>query len=361
MGVIKIALTGGPSAGKTTIIEEIKRYVKKHTNYNLIVIPETATELSDNLIRPQDAKRAIDFQGSVLERQVFKEQEANNIIKYNEKENNLILCDRGVMDNWAYLNSHEEFDYLLDKHGLDEINILDDYDLVIYLESTSCYDNLNYETESNEARYEAKEEASVLDKKTLLCWCGHRNLKIVKAKENFTDKKNEVIDILKEFISGIRKSSFEMYEIDESSSDLTMYDDNNSITTSEYHYYLDLNDKNGYDYVLIKRIYKENESYVFVVKKTINKVVRIVHDKKVSQAEFLNLIAKYKIKKIIKKEVLSSIYDGFVYKIESYDDGKILVLCDENKGIIPNNIKVSRTLDGAGCYEQNKYKSKKIG
>ena len=111
MGVIKIALTGGPSAGKTTIIEEIKRYVKKHTNYNLIVIPETATELSDNLIRPQDAKRAIDFQGSVLERQVFKEQEANNIIKYNEKENNLILCDRGVIDNWAYLNSHQEFDY----------------------------------------------------------------------------------------------------------------------------------------------------------------------------------------------------------------------------------------------------------
>ena len=140
-----------------------------------------------------------------------------------------------------------------------------------------------------------------------------------------------------------------------------MYNDNNSITTSEYHYYLDLNDKNGYDYVLIKRIYKENESYVFVVKKTINKVVRIIHDKKVSQAEFLNLIAKYKIKKIIKKEVLSSIYDGFVYKIESYDDGKVLVLCDENKGIIPNNIKASRMLDSTVCYEQNKYKSKKIG
>ncbi len=360
MSVIKIALTGGPSAGKTTIIEEIKKYVKDYTKYNLIVIPETATELSDNLIRPQDVKNAIDFQGSVLERQVFKEQEANKIIEYNEKSDNVILCDRGVMDNWAYLNNHLEFDYLLDKHGLDEINLLDDYDLVIYLESTSCYENLKYETETNKARYEEKEKASKLDKKTLLCWCGHRNLRIVKAKENFSDKKNEVIDILKEYISGIRKSSYEMYEIDEASSDLTMYDDNNSMTVSEYHYHLGLEDKNGYDYVLIKRIYKGYESYVFVVKKVINNVIRIVNDKKITQAEFLNLIAKYNIKKIVKKDVLSSIYNGFVYKIESYDDGMVLVLNDENKGIIPNNIKVSRPLQSASCYEQNKYNGKKI-
>ena len=71
MDTIKIALTGGPSGGKTMILEKLKEYVRENTDYNLIIVPETATELSNNIIRPQDVLNAYDFQNTVFKRQYF--------------------------------------------------------------------------------------------------------------------------------------------------------------------------------------------------------------------------------------------------------------------------------------------------
>ena len=46
MDIVKIVFTGGPCAGKTSIIKKIKKYLKEK-NYEVIVVPETATLLKE--------------------------------------------------------------------------------------------------------------------------------------------------------------------------------------------------------------------------------------------------------------------------------------------------------------------------
>ena len=43
--IIKIVLTGGPAAGKTTLTSQIMKLFKQEDGWRVITIPETATEL----------------------------------------------------------------------------------------------------------------------------------------------------------------------------------------------------------------------------------------------------------------------------------------------------------------------------
>ena len=53
--VIKIVLTGGPAAGKTTLISRLLKEFKSDNGWRVITIPETATELISGFgIKPFD-------------------------------------------------------------------------------------------------------------------------------------------------------------------------------------------------------------------------------------------------------------------------------------------------------------------
>ena len=343
MSTIKIALTGGPCAGKTTILEELKKYIKENTDYNLIVIPETATELSLNVVRPQDVKNALDFQDTVLKRQVFKENEVYDVLKYNKKDNNVIICDRGIIDNKAYLSSQDEFDYLLNKYNKKELEILEDYDLVIYLESVSHHDNISYGF-NNKARYENKKEAAILDDNTFISWLGHRNLRIVKARENKQDKIDEVIDIIKDELNKISCFNIENYEIDEENSDLSIYNDNNSKLVNETDYYLDL-ENNGYKYIITKRSYKDATTYVFhAIKYDLNKKV-VIEEKSISKEKFLEYVCKYGILNAVNKEVLSFYENKIKYNVIKYDNKSRIEFINDNNTLLPSNIKKLNKID----------------
>ena len=353
MNCIKIVLTGGPCGGKTKIIERIKKYVKENTDYNLMVLNESATELSNDLVRPQDVASAIDFQNTVFQRQLFKENEVKDILSYHHMDNNLILCDRGILDNKAYLNNHAEFDYLLEMHKKDEINLLDDYDLVIYLESVSLNDDLNYELGSNKARYEKRKDAKLIDAKTLSSWVGHRNLKVIHSKENFEDKVNETLDAVLSCLVKRKKERIVSYELNEIKSDLSVYNDDNSMDVYEENSYLDLSKNEMYDYVVSKRIYKGKESYLFTVSKLIGENKIILEDKKISYNDYLNLICLNQVKKIIKRNVLSFSNLGFKYNIIYYGDKKRIEFNINAKDNLPDNIVLSNKIDDINVYEEN--------
>ena len=51
--IVKIVLTGGPAAGKTTLISRILKEFKQDDGWKVITIPETATDLIANFgIKP---------------------------------------------------------------------------------------------------------------------------------------------------------------------------------------------------------------------------------------------------------------------------------------------------------------------
>ena len=43
--IVKIVLTGGPAAGKTTLTSQILKEFKQEDGWRVITIPETATDL----------------------------------------------------------------------------------------------------------------------------------------------------------------------------------------------------------------------------------------------------------------------------------------------------------------------------
>ena len=115
----KIVLTGGPCAGKSTILAGIQDYLVEK-GYYVITLDETATQLIRSNMPPlMDRERVLIFQDIVLKTQLGKEISA---IRYADEllkdEKVIILCDRAIMDNKAYLPTEEDFQFILEQNGL---------------------------------------------------------------------------------------------------------------------------------------------------------------------------------------------------------------------------------------------------
>ncbi len=74
--ITRIVLTGGPAAGKTTLISRILKECRQEDGWKVITIPETATELISGFgIRPfGNCVSMEDFQYFVIEDQLHKER-----------------------------------------------------------------------------------------------------------------------------------------------------------------------------------------------------------------------------------------------------------------------------------------------
>ena len=110
----KVVLTGGPGSGKTTVIESIKKnYGGK---YKVIIVDETASYLINMGIRPfgENSIPLIDLQELVLKTQLSKEEVIDKSLEFLPDEDILIIYDRGIMDNAAYI-SEEEFKEVIER------------------------------------------------------------------------------------------------------------------------------------------------------------------------------------------------------------------------------------------------------
>ena len=126
----KIVITGGPCAGKTTAMQKIvQEFTEK--GYKVFVVNEAATELINGGIRPfgNDAISMFEFQRCIIDTQLSKERIFERIANSMEQDT-IILCDRGVFDNKAYV-SEDEFFQLLKERNLNEMELCDSYDMVI--------------------------------------------------------------------------------------------------------------------------------------------------------------------------------------------------------------------------------------
>ena len=184
---MKIAVTGGPCAGKTTAMQEIvEEFTEK--GYKVFVVSETATELITSGAKPfgDNPIELMDFQRYVLDMQYYKESLYEKIAA-NTEQDTIILCDRGIMDNRAYINN-KQFRELLQERGLNEMTLMSSYDMVLHMVTAADGAEKFYTTENNSARTETPEQARALDKKTLNSWIGHEHLVIVDNNVSFEEK-----------------------------------------------------------------------------------------------------------------------------------------------------------------------------
>ena len=193
--VSEIVLTGGPCAGKTTALSWINNYFTK-IGYIVLTVPETATELISNGVAPWTCETNYDYQLLQIKLQKYKEK----IFEDGAKTMNgkvLIVCDRGILDNKAYMKE-AEFKRILKELDTNEIKERDSYDAVFHLVSAAKGKEDFYTLSNNKARKETVEEAKRLDDKIISSWTGHPHFRII---DNSTDFEEKLERLIKEILS----------------------------------------------------------------------------------------------------------------------------------------------------------------
>ena len=186
MVIRKIVITGGPCAGKSTAMSWVQNAFSQK-GYTVLFVPETATELIGGGVAPWTCGTNGEYQKCQVRLQLEKERIFLRAARTMKAEKILIVCDRGLLDNRAYMND-EEFAAVLADVGLSEIEMRDSYDAVFHLVTAARGKEEFYSFESNAARYESPEEARSLDDRLLGCWAGHPHLRVIDNTTDFNDK-----------------------------------------------------------------------------------------------------------------------------------------------------------------------------
>lgn len=194
--ISKIVLTGGPCAGKTTALTWINNYFSKR-GYTVLNVPETATELITNGVAPWTCGTNYEYQTFQIRLQKVKEQIFDDAAKTMKNDKILIVCDRGILDNKAYMKD-VEFKRILKEFGTNETKERDSYDAVFHLVSAAKGKEKVYTLANNTARTESIEEAKKLDDKIISAWTGHPHFRII---DNSTEFEEKLERLLKEIAS----------------------------------------------------------------------------------------------------------------------------------------------------------------
>lgn len=210
--ITKIVLTGGPAAGKTTLISRILKEFKQEEGWKVITIPETATDLIAGFgIRPfGNCVSMEDFQYFVISDQLHKERLAIKAAEMVPEDNVLIIYDRAIFDDRAYI-SQEQFEKTLAYFGKTPEEIVYGYDAVLHLVTCAKGAEFAYNY-GNAARYEDVSIAREKDDLTLKAWKEHPRVYIIDNSVDFEDKINRAIakiyEILGEQVPEVSKHKY---------------------------------------------------------------------------------------------------------------------------------------------------------
>ena len=198
MQMTKIVVTGGPSAGKSTAMSWIQEAFGK-MGYRVLFIPETATELITGGVAPWTCGSNLEYQKCQLGLQIEKEKVFAQAAATMKDEKVLIVCDRGLLDNKAYM-SEEEFAAALESVGGNPVRLRDGYDAVFHLVTAAKGAEAFYTTENNKARTESAEQAAALDDRLIAAWTGHPHLRVIDNSTDFDGKMKRLIAEIAAFL-----------------------------------------------------------------------------------------------------------------------------------------------------------------
>ena len=179
----RVVLTGGPGAGKTAVLELIRRSFCSHIK----VLPEAASIIfGGGFPREEDsecrraAQRAIFY----VERELEHAGDNHNPA--------IVLCDRGTLDGLAYWPGPVDEFYASLGTTLSEQ--LARYDAVIHLRTPTLNWGYNHQ---NPLRTESAAAAAEIDARILRAWEAHPRRYVIESKMEFLDKAAEALAILR--------------------------------------------------------------------------------------------------------------------------------------------------------------------
>lgn len=186
MKIVRIVVTGGPCGGKSTALSHIKEVAEKR-GYRVLTVGETATELISGGVAPWTCATNATYQGFQIALQKYKEDLFLSAAGTMAGEKTLLVCDRGLLDNCAYM-TEEEFAACLASRGETVDEYLARYDAVFHLTTAALGAEAFYTVKNNPARTESAEEARAVDQRLLSAWSRHPRHTVIDNAGSFKDK-----------------------------------------------------------------------------------------------------------------------------------------------------------------------------
>jgi predicted ATPase len=179
-----VAITGGPGAGKTAVLEIARRSLCRH----VVVLPEAAgIVFGGGFPRKPSVSARCAAQRAIFHVQIELEQ-----ILLEEQRVAIGLCDRGTIDSVAYWPKSID-DLWRDVHS-DKATQLSRYSAVIHLRTPS--DAMGYD-HSNPLRTEPVDDARHLDRLIEEAWSEHRNRHFVDSHLSVVDKAAHALELIR--------------------------------------------------------------------------------------------------------------------------------------------------------------------
>ena len=312
--IIKIVLTGGPCGGKTSALPFLKEELEK-LGETVLIMSECATKLMNDGKTPENIG-AFEFHSLLFETQLKNE---NSLIKKAEtldKKRAVLIFDRGLLDNRAYVSS-DYFNLYSGKFNLNEDKIRNRYDAVFHLVTAADGAPGYYNADNNSVRCESIEKAKELDINLLALYTGTAHLRIIDNSTDFQSKLNRLLAEVKGFL-GIpepleieRKFLIEM-------PDLIML---NSMKTCRRipitQAYLNTPDEGKFR--IRKRGEGDDAVYIKTVKHKINDLIRIEIESNISENEYFDyLLDKKYVQGIISKDRYCISWKSTYYELDVY-------------------------------------------
>lgn len=354
MQIHKIVITGGPSAGKTTGLSWIQNAFTK-LGYTVLFVPETATELISGGVAPWTCGTNLDYQRCQMRLQLEKERLFEQAARTMKADKILIVCDRGAMDNKAYMNA-EEFAAVLAETGRSEVELRDSYDAVFHMVTAAKGAEQFYTMENNAARYESASEAVKLDDRLIAAWTGHPHLRVIDNSVDFYHK-------LRRLVAEIRTALGEPEPLEIERKFLIEYPDlawleslPNCRRVEITQIYLPA--REGEELRVRQR--GENGSYIYykTLKRHLSDYKRIEIEERLSREEFQRILLESDpIKHPIRKTRYCLTYDSQYFEIDVYpfwDDRAIveIELSEEDAEVrFPPELKLIREVTGDRAYK----------
>jgi hypothetical protein len=182
-----IVITGGPGAGKTALIEILRKILCQH----VAVLPEAASILFGGgfwRLKSSSARES-------AQRAIYHVQNEMQSLVAGEKKWVLALCDRGTLDGKAYWPGNPD-DYAKSL-VTSETKEYAKYVAVIHLSSPSLQNGYNY---TNPLRIESPEEAMAIDEKIHEVWKNHPNYNRIESTDNFIEKVEKATQLICAFL-----------------------------------------------------------------------------------------------------------------------------------------------------------------
>lgn len=353
--ITKIVITGGPCGGKSSAMNHIKKAFEP-LGYRVLILHETATDLITGGIAPWTCGSGYEYQLCQMKIQAVKEAAVLEAAKTMPDEKILIVCDRGMADNRAYM-TEEEYLKGLEAVGYNEVTARDGYDAVFHMTTTAKGEERAYSLSNNAARTEDIPNAVRLDDRIISAWTGHPHFRVIASRELFHTKAQRLIEEIKGFMGIPEPLEIERKYLIEYP-DLALLDSlpNCRRTDIEQVYLLS---KGG-----MRRVRKRGEKgdylYFYTEKRDIDGMSRMETERRITEEEYNALLkeADPARRPVIKNRYCIT-HEGQYFELDVYPFWKdkaileIELLSEEDKVTLPPFIKLIKEVTGDKSYSNS--------